>query len=91
MGSEEEPLNLWYWAEDRDQGVAVTSTGPGVFKRHDGKSIAASASRSKGSLSVVIAGPVAEVVDNKIGVSIWDGSNDERAGLAAISGWVPLD
>lgn len=91
MGSDKEPMNLWYWAEDRDKGVSATSTGPGVFKRDDSKAVTASASRSKGKLSVVINGPAAEVVDNKIGVAIWDGSNDERAGLAAISGWVSLD
>lgn len=91
MGSDKEPMNLWYWAEDRDKGVSATSTGPGVFKRNGNKSITAAANRDKGTLSVVIAGPAAEIVDNKIGVAIWDGSNDERAGLAAISGWVSLD
>lgn len=91
MGSEKEPVNLWYWAEDRDQGVSVSSTGPGIFRREDGKSIVASASRDKKTLSVVIAGPLAEVTDNKIGVAVWDGSNDERAGLAAVSGWLSLE
>jgi len=26
-----------------------------------------------------------------MGVAIWNGSNDERAGLAAVSGWLSLD
>jgi len=40
---------------------------------------------------VVIAGPLAALSSNQLGVVIWNGSNDERAGLAAVSEWLDLD
>ncbi|MDH5738476.1 MAG: hypothetical protein OEZ23_09205 [Gammaproteobacteria bacterium] len=90
MGSEKEPLHLWYWAEDRESGVYASASGPGVFARSTLKEIPACAVRADKNISVVIAGPKEEV-QGQIGVVVWDGSNDERAGLGAVSHWVSLD
>jgi len=90
MGSEKEPLSLWYWAEDRNQGVYASALGPGVFARSTEKPVNASVKREDKKVSVVLSGPARDV-DGQIGVALWDGSNDERAGLGSVSGWVKLE
>jgi DMSO reductase family type II enzyme heme b subunit len=91
MGSEDAPVGMWYWASDREQSLSLVSSGPGVVRNNTEVVTGASASLDGGRWAVVLSGPSSEVTDNKIGVAIWNGSNDERAGLAAISGWLSLD
>ncbi len=91
LGSENTPLGVWYWAGDREQSLSLISEGPGVVRQNADVVTGASASLDGGRWAVVITGPRGEVTDNQIGVAIWNGSKDERAGLAAVSGWLPLD
>ncbi|MDK1024306.1 MAG: hypothetical protein QGD92_08765 [Gammaproteobacteria bacterium] len=91
LGSEDAPVGFWYWASDREQSLSLISRGPGVVRNNADVVTSASASLDGGRWAVVLAGPSSEVTDNQIGVAIWNGSNDERAGLAAVSGWLPLD
>lgn len=91
LGSEDTPVGIWYWASDREQSLSLISTGPGVVRNNADVVTGASANLDGGRWSVVLTGPSSEVTDNQIGVAIWNGSNDERAGLAAVSGWLPLD
>ena len=91
LGSDDTPLKLWYWADDRDGALNLSSSGPGVVLKNSGVSVSAAASRDDNRWAVVLSGPAKEVSDSQMGVAIWNGSNDERAGLAAVSGWLSLD
>ena len=91
LGNEDTPVGMWYWASDREQSLSLVSSGPGVVRSNADVVTGASANLDGGRWAVVLSGPSSEVTDNQIGVAIWNGSNDERAGLAAISGWLSLD
>jgi DMSO reductase family type II enzyme heme b subunit len=91
LGSEDTPVGMWYWASDRKESFALVSSGPGVVRGNADVVTTASSSLDGGRWAVVLSGPSSEVTDNQIGVAIWNGSNDERAGLAAISGWLSLE
>ncbi|MFV2089332.1 MAG: hypothetical protein ACC642_01625 [Pseudomonadales bacterium] len=91
LGSSEQPLSLWYWAADRDEPLSLTASGPGVFARNGDNGISGAADLSNGRWSVVIAGPLAALSGDQLGVVVWNGSNQERAGLAAVSSWVALE
>lgn len=90
LGSEEQPLKIWYWADGRSEPLSLTSKGPGVFSPTGEDVLSASAVPADGRWAVVIAGPLAALASNQLGVVIWNGSNDERAGLAAVSDWLAL-
>ncbi len=90
LGQDDAPVTLWYWAADREDAQNLSSRGPGVVRKND-TSVSAAAKLDNNRWSVVLSGPAAEVNGSQLGVAIWNGSNDERAGLAAISGWLPLD
>jgi DMSO reductase family type II enzyme heme b subunit len=91
LGDEATETTLWYWANDRGSAERFVSNGPGVFARSDAEGIQATASLEAGMWHVVLSGPLAEVVDERMGFAVWNGSNDERAGLGAVSGWVTLE
>lgn len=91
LGAEGAETNLWYWAADRDSAERFVSSGPGVFKRVAAEGVDATASLDDGTWRVVLSGPLAEVVDDRIGLVVWNGSNEERAGLGAVSGWLTLE
>ena len=85
----EDPLELWYWAEDRDEPISLVAKGPGVFSRNGATPIEATASLDGGRWRVVLAGPLASLTSEKhLGIAVWNGSNEERAGLAAVSAWL---
>ncbi len=91
LGSEEQPLKMWYWADGRAEPQSLTTKGPGVFSTSGEDVLDAAALPGDGGWAVVIAGPLAALSSNQLGVVIWNGSNDERAGLAAVSEWLDLD
>jgi len=91
LGSDDAPVTLWYWAEDRDDSFSLTSRGPGVVRKNADVSIGSNANLGDNRWAVVLSGPASDVSDAQLGVAIWNGSNDERAGLAAVSGWHSLD
>ncbi len=91
LGSDDAPMTLWYWANDRNEALNLSSVGPGVVRTNGSATIAADAELSAGRWSVVLAGPASAVIDSQLGVAVWNGSNDERAGLAAVSDWLSLD
>ncbi len=91
MGSADSPVGLWFWEDGRPQALDIVSSGPGVFKRQEGD-VAGAGSLSDGVWSVVLSGPASASSAGGLGVAIWNGSNDERAGLAAVSReWVTLE
>ncbi len=91
IGSDNETVNLWFWRSDEDHGRHLTGHGPGAFKPQEG-TVSASASLEGGRWAVVLGHPLAELRDGgRMGVAVWDGSNEERAGIgAATTEWVPL-
>ncbi len=82
----------------------LVATGPGAFRTagldvdagdgddRDGVRPDAVSALSGGRWAVVIAGDLARAAAaGRMGVVVWDGSNEERAGIGAVSpDWVPL-
>jgi DMSO reductase family type II enzyme heme b subunit len=91
LGDDAAETGLWYWAEDRQSAERFVSRGPGVFSRADAAGVSAAASLDDGVWRVVLSGPLADVIDDRIGIAVWNGSNEERAGLGAVSGWISLE
>lgn len=91
IGSENATVNLWFWRSDEDSGRHLTGNGPGVFRPQDG-AVSANASLADGRWALVLGHPLEELRDGgRIGVAVWDGSNEERAGIgAATTEWVSL-
>lgn len=92
MGDQEKPLVLWYWEHGRPGALRLISTGPGVFRKEPAEPVAATGALADGRWSVVLTGPAASASKQKVALAVWNGSNDERAGLAAVSReWLPLE
>ena len=57
--------------------------------------VAAAAALDGGRWAVVLTGELSDVVPDghaRVGVAVWDGANEERAGLGAVSSeWIPLE
>lgn len=92
LGDAETPLSLWYWEDGRPGPLRITARGPGVFRREAEDGLAASAALDGGRWAVVVSGPVEASQDGTLGIVVWNGSNEERAGLAAVSqDWLTLE
>lgn len=92
LGSREKAVDLWYWQNGRPEALSVQSAGPGVFKRHAIEGVNASAALEGGRWAVVLSGPATAAASGKLGVAVWNGTNEERAGLGAVSqGWLALE
>lgn len=92
LGDDDKPLGLWFWEHGRPAPLYLVSTGPGVFRRDDGAELSATGALNDGQWSVVISGPAVLAQKGKLALAIWNGSNEERAGLAAVSReWLPLE
>ena len=92
LGNAEKPLVLWFWEHGRPEALRLISRGPGVFRKDAADGVAASGVLSDGRWSVVLSGPASIGAKGKVGLAVWNGSNDERAGLAAVSReWLPLE
>lgn len=91
IGGEDATVNLWFWRADESEGRHLTGNGPGVFRPQDG-SVTTAASLEGGKWALVLSHPVDELRQGgKLGVAVWDGSNEERAGIgAATTDWVSL-
>lgn len=92
MGSSAAPVGLWYWEDGRNAALNLTSSGPGVVRKDGGGNVHASAVLAEGQWAVVLRGPLAAASSGQFGVAVWNGSNEERAGLAAVTTeWLPLE
>lgn len=91
IGSEDAGVNMWFWRADEDEGRHLSGNGPGRFRPKDG-SVSTTASLDDGRWAVVWSHPLGELRDGAaLGVAVWDGSNEERAGIGAASPeWVSL-
>jgi DMSO reductase family type II enzyme heme b subunit len=92
MGNPSQPVTIWYWASTRPAPLQLSSRGPGLVSKQDAAGVAAAGALADGRWSVVLSGPVSAAAPDKLGVAVWNGSNEERAGLAAVScDWLPLE
>ncbi|MCZ7665695.1 MAG: hypothetical protein M5U22_23405, partial [Thermoleophilia bacterium] len=92
LGDDEKPLALWFWENGRPGPLNLVSHGPGVFRKEDAGGLGAAGVLADGRWSVVLSGPAGISARGKVALAVWNGSNDERAGLAAVSReWLPLE
>ncbi len=92
MGDKEKPLALWFWEHGRQGALRLISTGPGVVRKDPEAELGATGVLADGRWSVVLSGPAAIAEKQKVALAVWNGSNEERAGLAAVSReWLPLE
>ena len=92
LGDAQKPLAVWYWEQGRPGPLNLTARGPGVFRKGDSAALSANGALNERRWSVVISGPAAAAKAGKVGVAVWNGSNEERAGLAAVSrDWLKLE
>ncbi|MDA8275823.1 MAG: hypothetical protein M0029_10665 [Actinomycetota bacterium] len=94
MGTPDEPVDVWLWRDrlPSQQGLPaahhLVASGPGVFRPPSTgpDEVSARAVRQGTRWSVVLCGP-RRALDGagRIGVVIWDGANDERAGIGSAS------
>lgn len=102
MGSEREPVNVWYWRADQGSHE-VLAGGPGTTTALNDSAIDTEARYDDGRWAVVFARDLvvgeggdrlAVEMDDDVNVAfgVWNGSNTERAGQKAVSEWqyVPL-
>ena len=93
MGAHGQPVELWQWRDRSPVATAqpavrhLVSTGPGRFRpAGGGDALAADAVADGTTWSVVLAGPRGAVGDGaQVAVAVWNGANDERAGIGAVS------
>jgi DMSO reductase family type II enzyme heme b subunit len=92
IGRPDAPVVLWRWRERLEGETAapaawLAARGPGVFRPEpDAPPLDVAARLSGGRWSVVLAGPLAPLGELAgLGAVVWDGANDERAGIGAAS------
>jgi len=92
LGDADKPVAMWFWENGRTGANSLISHGPGVVRKEAGSGLAAAGELAGGSWNVVFGGPLAAARSGKVGIAVWNGSNDERGGLAAVSrDWVSLE
>lgn len=103
FGSADAPLNMWFWRSDIvDFGEDVIAKGIGDLATRQDGSVTAKASfdGAKWSLaltrSLAAAGEAgtgfAEGAGQKVSFLVWEGKNEERAGIGSYAGdWIDLE
>ena len=97
MGIKGKPVNAWYWRADWEQPKNVAAEGMGSTQRRDDPALVSSARHQRGRWDVIIArslngkgSPSGTAVlrpgaSTKIAFAVWQGGNQERAGIKAFS------
>lgn len=92
LGTAEKPLALWFWEDGRTDPLSLISSGPGVVRKDPSTSLGANGVLGDGRWSVVLSGPAEATEKHRVALAVWNGSKEERAGLAAVSReWLPLE
>lgn len=92
IGAEGKPLALWFWEHGRPGPLGLAASGPGLFEKGSSDGLAAAEALAGGRWSVVLSGPAAAAASGKLGVAVWNGSNEERAGLGSVAkDWLSLE
>jgi DMSO reductase family type II enzyme heme b subunit len=96
MGSERQAVNAWYWRAGSPEGRSVVARGIGSTEPTEDRVLAKGVYRG-GRWSVVISRSLAGADPGvtsvgleagnatRIGVAVWEGSNDERGGFKAFT------
>ncbi len=97
MGSPQAPVNAWYWRADLERPQNLVARGLGTVEGAEGPALWAQAYWEEGRWHLVLAralgegGPTAvSLVPGgtvKVAFAVWEGGNQERAGLKAFSGY----
>lgn len=104
MGMEGAPVNLWYWRADHPtQARSNIATGIGTSRAVNGEFLTARSSHQDGRWSVVIRRALRVQAEAQTAIqfapgqalrtalAVWDGGNQERAGIKAFSpAWLDL-
>jgi DMSO reductase family type II enzyme heme b subunit len=92
MGTPEKPLAIWFWEDGRPGPLRLISSGPGIVAKEAADGLGANGALAGGNWSVVLSGPAVAAASHKVAFAVWNGSKQERAGLAAVSReWLPLE
>lgn len=104
MGAEGKPVNAWLWRADWEQPKNVVAEGMGTTERREDPALLSKAKHQRGRWEVVISrsldgkdSPAGTVslepgATSKVAFAIWQGSNQERAGIKAFSpAWQELE
>ena len=82
MGSPAAGIGAWYWRANHPEfGEALVFHGFATEERQPAPLVFNSASWAEGRWHVVIGAPFAAVLADKVAFAVWEGSNQERAGL----------
>lgn len=104
MGAPGKPVNAWLWRADWERPKNVAAEGMGSTERRDDAALTGSARYARGRWDVVLAHPFAAKdapagtvalrpgSTSKVAFAIWQGANQERAGIKAFSpDWQTLE
>ncbi len=97
MGAKGKPVNAWLWRADWEQPQNVAAEGLGTTQRRDDAALVSKARHARGRWDVVLSrsldgrrSPAGTVrlkpgAALKVAFAVWQGSNQERAGIKAFS------
>lgn len=93
IGNADHPVDLWFWQANLPAPRGAVATGPGAFVPDDGVSVSAVSALAGGRWAVVLRGSAARLAAaGRLGVVVWDGSNEERAGIGSVTAdWLSVD
>ena len=86
MGSPAAGIDAWYWRANREDGESLAFHGFATEEPQANQFVVTSADWEDGRWRVVIGGPFEAAADRKrVAFAVWEGSNQERAGLHSYS------
>lgn len=92
IGTDDAPVAIVYWRSNADGAKRLVGKGPGRFRPADTDGVSANAILADGRWSVVLGCPADALGGaGRMGVVVWNGSNEERAGLGATSDWLTIE
>ena len=99
MGDERHPVQAWHWRAGTALPFVITATGLGTTTRIPNHPVSVGAAWENGSWSVVFRRdlneqgvPLAAGRSVPMGVAVWSGANNERAGIKAHTpDWLTLE
>ncbi len=97
MGGKGKPVNAWFWRADWERPKNVTAEGMGTTQRREDAALASKARHARGRWDVIISrsldgkrspkgtAALQPGAASKVAFAIWQGANQERAGIKAFS------
>ena len=97
MGAKGQPVNAWLWRADWEQPKNISAEGMGTTQRREDPALASNARHTRRRWNVVLSrslngkgapeGTVALAPGgaSKVAFAVWQGANQERAGIKAFS------